>query len=59
MEMCQNEKFQYVEICKTADISTNTVLSTDCNQGKYKIEVAIRVDAGSSLLTMDVMRRNI
>ena len=28
--MCQNNTSQVVEICQIADISTNTVLSTDC-----------------------------
>ena len=31
VEICQNERSQRVEICQTADISTNTVLSTDCS----------------------------
>ena len=43
MEICQNERFQRVEIYQTADISTNTEISIDCldiatqigNRSKY------------------------
>ena len=30
IEICQNERFQRVEIYQTADISTNTEMSIDC-----------------------------
>ena len=32
--MCQNERFQCIEIYETADISTNTVMSNDCKVKK-------------------------
>ena len=41
VEICQNERFQRVEIYQTADISTNTEMSIDCIVSKKIIGYTI------------------